>query len=287
LGEGVFYVFDRMVSGVRVLADGSDDEFFDVHDDAANDVGSTRPNDFMDSLKRPRSSKKVYPKKKQPSAVRPRRGSALRHRSERDEESITPDNPEGWVSVVERASVGSSDPTRIEVLTRLIYRTPSSRWAKREALEDVAQFMRDGQWDGINSHMTTGHPELYDYPQDSDRWYIDAEGYVRVWKRLDARSRHDHSMVSMSAANLEITAQTWAMVEKGLDKIPPPANPAQRRAMENVYTLLGRELVEPVSRADRRARLEAAVRDNPDKSLRELARQEGVSKSTIHRIRET
>jgi hypothetical protein len=75
------------------------------------------------------------------------------------------------------------------------------------------------------------------------------------------------------------------MVEKGLDKIPPPANPAQRRAMENVYALLGREFVEPVSRADRRARLEAAVRDNPDTSLRELARQEGSSRSTIQRIR--
>jgi hypothetical protein len=53
----------------------------------------------------------------------------------------------------------------------------------------------------------------------------------------------------------------------------------------NVYALLGRELVEPISRADRRARLEAAVRDNPEKSLRELARQEGSSRSTIQRIR--
>jgi hypothetical protein len=115
----VFYVFGRMVSGVRVLTDGSDDEFFAVHDDAENDVGSIRPNDFLGSLKR-RQSKRVYPTKTQPPAVRPRRGSVLRHRSERDEVSITLDNPEGWVSVVERASVGNPDPTGAEVLARLI-----------------------------------------------------------------------------------------------------------------------------------------------------------------------
>jgi hypothetical protein len=38
-------------------------------------------------------------------------------------------------------------------------------------------------------------------------------------------------------------------------------------------------------RADRQTRLRDAVRDNPDLSIRDLARQEGTSKSTIHRLR--
>jgi DNA-binding MarR family transcriptional regulator len=75
------------------------------------------------------------------------------------------------------------------------------------------------------------------------------------------------------------------MVENGLEQIPPATGPSQHRAMENVYALLGRELVEPISRADRQARLRAAVLGNPDLSVRELARQEGTSKSTIHRLR--
>jgi hypothetical protein len=133
--------------------------------------------------------------------------------------------------------------------------------------------------------MTKGRPELYDYAPVSDRWYVDAQGYVRVWKRLDARSRRDHLTASMLPVNPDIIAQVWAMVEKGLEQIPPPSNPAQRRAMENVYALLGREFVEPMSRADRQARLRAAVLGNPDLSVRELARQEGTSKSTIHRLR--
>jgi hypothetical protein len=282
LGEGVLCVFGRIVSGVRVLADGGDDDFFGVDDDT-NDVPSVRPNDFVGSLKR-RKSKKVCPAKTQPSAVRPRRGSALLHRSERDDEFITPDNPAGWTPVIQRQS-WDSDPTADEVFARLTHRTPSPRRAKRTTLEDVAQFMRDGQWDGIYSRMTSGHPELYEYPQGSEGWYIDAQGYVRIWERLDARSRRDHLRVSMSAANLVIVDQVWVMVEKGLAKIPAPANPGQRRAMENVYALLGRELVESISRADRQARLEAVVRENPDVSLRELARQEGTSKSTIHRLR--
>jgi Winged helix-turn-helix DNA-binding len=273
--------------GVRVLADGSDDEFFGGHDDAENDVASVRPNDFLGSLKRPKS-KKVYPAKTLPSAVRSRRGSVLRHRSEQDEQSITTDNPEGWVAVVERASVGNPDPTRAEVLFRLIYRPPSPRQAERETLEDVAQFMRAGNWQGVHSYMTRGHPDLYDYSQARDRWYIDAEGYVR----------RDHSRASMSPANPDITAQARAMVEKGLDQIPAPLRtfvwkkgkreevfPAQHLAMEKVYALLGRELVEPIPRADRQARLRAAVLGNPDLSVRELARQEGTSKSTIHRLR--
>jgi hypothetical protein len=66
----------------------------------------------------------------------------------------------------------------------------------------------------------------------SDRWYVDAEGYVRVWKRLDARSRRDHLMASMLPANPDTTAQVWAMVEKGLCQIPVPTNPTQHRAME-------------------------------------------------------
>jgi hypothetical protein len=273
-----------MVSGVRVLADGSDDEFFDEHDDAEKDAEIVRSNDFMGSLKR--KSKKVYPAKARPSAVRPRRGSTLRHRFERTEESITSDNPAGWVPLVQRQS-WNPDPTGAEVLARLIYRTPSPRQAECETLEDVAQFMRDGQWDGIYYRMTMGHPELYDYPQASDRWYIDAQGYVRIWERLDARSRRDHSRASMSAENVDIAVKVWAMVEKGLEQIPPPANPGQRRARENVYALLGRESVEPISRADRQSQLRAAVRDNPDLSVRELARREGVSKSKIHLIRKT
>lgn len=277
-------VFDRMVIGVRVLADGGDDDFFGVDDDA-NNVASVRPDDFLGSLKR-RKSKKISPARTLPSAVRPRRGSVLRHRSERNEESITPDNPAGWAPVVQRQS-WDSDPTADEVLATLTYPTPSPRQAQRQTLENVAQFMRDGQWHGIYSHMTRGHTELYDYPQGSEGWYIDAQGYVRIWERLDARSRRDHLRVSMSAANLVIVDQVWVTVEKGLEKIPAPANPGQRRAMENVYALLGRELLEPSSRVDRQARLRAAVLGNPDLSVRELARREGVSKSTIHRIRKT
>jgi hypothetical protein len=123
-----------MVSGVRVLADGGDDDFFGVDDDT-NDVASVRPNDFVGSLRR-RKSKKVYPAKTQPSAVRPRRGSALRHRSEREDESITPDNPAGWVPVIQRQS-WDSDPTADEVLARLTHSTPSPRQAERETREDV------------------------------------------------------------------------------------------------------------------------------------------------------
>jgi hypothetical protein len=243
-----------MVSGVRVLADGSDDEFLGVDDDAQNQhVEIDGPNDFLGSLKR------------RPESLRPHRAFP----SEQDEpvERGPAGKRDPRLGLVQRSAL--FDPTSAEVYSRLIYQPPSPRQAERETLEDVAQFMRDGQWSGLDSCLTTGHPELY-----GSLWYIDAQGYARVW-------------MPSATANLDITAQARAMVEKGLDKIPSPTNPAQRRAMENVYALLGREFAEPISRADRQSQLRAAVRDNPDLSVRELARREGVSKSKIHRIRKT
>jgi hypothetical protein len=258
------------MSGVRVFADGSDDEFFDVHDDAENDVTSVRPNNFLGSLKRrpkPKSKRSALPPKPH-RGIKPRRGSALRHRSERDDEFVTSDNPEGWVSIVERRSAPHPDPTGAEVLANFCYCSPTLRAAEYEAVKDVEKFMKDGQWPGLYAYLKQGHPEIDD-----------------------------------ASFNESLIAQLRTMVENGLAEIPLEFERKHKPWMAaGVYGLLGYQIpglwppgykilglkqLPPAdgSLADRQARLRAAVQANPNLSVRELARQEGTSKSTIHRLR--